>query len=58
MDKKQRILILTVMEMIGDAADMYKTDPLYAPPQWILENWWNTLNVALTSSSSDDEQDA
>lgn len=58
MDDKKRILILTVMEMIGETVDLYKKDPHYAPPSWILDNWWYTLNAALTSSSSDDEQDA
>jgi len=59
MNDRQQELIEIVMEMMSETADIYKNDPHYAPPQWIIENWWATLNVVLTSSSSsDDEQGA
>ena len=56
MNDRQQELIAIVMEMMSETADIYKKDPHYAPPQWIIENWWHTLNVVLTSSGEDDEQ--
>lgn len=55
MNDRQVELIGIVMEMMSETADLYKKDPLYAPPQWIIENWWNTLAVALTSSDPSEE---
>tara|TARA_Y100000004_G_scaffold188840_1_gene243590 strand:- start:1726 stop:1905 length:180 start_codon:yes stop_codon:yes gene_type:complete len=59
MNGRQIMLIQAVQEMIGGTIDLYDADPTHAPAKWLLENWWNTLEVALTSSSSsNDEQDA
>jgi len=60
MNDQQELLILTVMEMIGDTLDNYENDEFHAPAPWILENWWNTLNSAieierLTSSNLSEE---
>ena len=62
MNQKQELLILTVMEMIGDTIDNYAKDEFHAPPTWILENWWSTLNTAIeierTISSSNPSEEA
>lgn len=59
MNEQERVLVETVMDMISHAAEMMLKDPYYATPAWIIENWWHTLNAAITSSSSsNDEQDA
>ncbi len=61
MNEQQETLIYTVMDMINGALTTMEADPYFAPPKWILENWWATLNgvIQITSSSStDDEQDA
>lgn len=50
MNGRQIMLIQAVQEMIGGTIDMYDVDPTHAPAKWLLENWWNTLEVALTSS--------
>ena len=44
---EQRVLIETVMDMIGGTLDNYEQDPHHAPAAWLLENWWCTLNAAL-----------
>ena len=59
MNQEQIELVKTVMDMIDGSMEIYERDPHYAPPTWILENWWNTLNAVLkltSSSSTDDEQ--
>jgi len=47
MNDKQRMLITTVMDMISGTLDTYAKDPHHAPADWLLENWWCTLNAAL-----------
>ena len=51
MNEKQMLLIRGVMDSIHATLKLYEDDPTFAPADWILENWWNTLSVALTSSS-------
>jgi len=60
MNEKQRELIKTVMDMIDGSCEIYERDPHYAPPPWILENWWHTLNAVLQScdvTSSDPSEE-
>ncbi len=52
MNEKQLYLIQAVMDSINGTLEHYENDPTFAPADWILENWWNTLSVAITSSSS------
>lgn len=49
---KQVELIRAVQDMISTTLDLYKTDQHHAPAPWLLENWWATLEVVLTLSSS------
>ncbi len=51
MNARQILLIQAVQEMIGGTLDLYDVDPSHAPAKWLLENWWNTLEAALTSSN-------
>ena len=51
MNGRQIMLIQAVQEMIGGTLDLYDSDPTHAPAKWLLENWWNTLEVVLTSSN-------
>ena len=55
MNEKQLLLIRGVMDSINATLETYESDPSHAPADWILENWWNTLSVAITSSSSPSE---
>lgn len=52
MNEKQVVLIQGVMDSINQTLYNYEIDPAFAPADWILENWWNTLSVAITSGSS------
>jgi hypothetical protein len=52
MNERQLILIRGVMDSINATLENYEKDPTFAPADWILENWWNTLSVAITSESS------
>ena len=52
MNDKQQELINIVMEMIEETLEMYKKDPHHAPASWLLENWWNTLQLVLNLSFS------
>jgi hypothetical protein len=52
MNEKQLLLIQAVMDSINGCLEHYETDPMFAPADWVLENWWNTLSVAITSESS------
>lgn len=52
MNDKQSTLIKTVMEMINDTLDNYQKDEHHAPADWLLENWWATLQCVLNLSSS------
>ena len=51
-NNQQIELIKTVMDMIDGSCEIYERDPHYAPPPWILENWWNTLNAVLSMDST------
>lgn len=51
MNDKQQELVSAVMDMISDTLDNYEKDEHHAPAAWLLENWWNTLQVVLTTSS-------
>lgn len=55
MNEKQLLLIRGVMDSIHATLELYENDYHYAPADWILENWWNTLSVAITSSSGPSE---
>lgn len=58
MCEKEFILIQGVMDSINATLEHYERDPAFAPADWILENWWATLNAALTlESSSSTEQE-
>lgn len=46
-NQKQQELIETVMDMVSHTAEMMLKDPFYAPPTWIIENWWHSLNAVL-----------
>lgn len=48
MNQKQIDLVCVVMEMIGGTIDNMEEDQFHAPAKWLLNNWWNTLNVVLT----------
>ena len=52
MNEKQFELIKVVMDMIDGTLNSMKEDEFFAPADWILENWWATLNAALVISSS------
>jgi len=47
MNEKQQELIETVMDMVSHTAEMMLKDEFYAPPAWIIENWWHSLNAVL-----------
>ncbi len=55
MNEKQLELIETVMDMVSHTAEMMLKDEFYAPPAWIIENWWHTLNAVLKISYSTSE---
>lgn len=52
MNEKQLLLIRGVMDSINGTLEHYESDSTFAPADWILENWWATLNAALTLESS------
>jgi hypothetical protein len=52
MNEKQLLLIRGVMDSISATLEYYEKDPTFAPADWILENWWNTLTVALNLRDS------
>jgi hypothetical protein len=43
------------MDMIDGTLNSMKEDEFFAPADWILENWWATLNAALAISSNPSE---
>jgi len=55
LNEKQLLLIQAVMDSINATLENYEIDQAFAPADWILENWWNTLSLAITSSSSPSE---
>lgn len=52
MNEKQLLLIRGVMDSINATLENYESDPMFAPADWILENWWCTLEAVITSFSS------
>jgi hypothetical protein len=48
MNEKQLILIRGVMDSINATLEMYEKDATHAPADWILENWWHTLEAVTT----------
>lgn len=52
MNEKQLVLIQAVMDSINATLEHYEIDQTFAPADWVLENWWNTLSVAITWESS------
>lgn len=58
MTKRALLLVEVVMDMVSGACDTMEEDQFYAPPKWLMENWWATLNLVrgeLTSSSPSEE---
>ena len=55
MSEKQLLLIRGVMDSINATLEHYESDATFAPADWILENWWCTLEAAITSSSPSEE---
>jgi len=53
MTQEQVDLVCVVMEMIGGTIDNYDQDPYHAPAQWVLNNWWHTLNAVLALQVGD-----
>ena len=56
LDLKQVELIRAVQDMIDTTLNLYKTDEHHAPAPWLLENWWATLEVVLSLSSSNHDE--
>ena len=54
---KQVELIRAVQDMINTTLNLYKTDEHHAPAPWLLENWWATLEVVISLSSLDHDED-
>ena len=46
-------LIAVVQEMIDGTLKIMKDDPFHCPADWLLENWWNTLDIARREIISD-----
>ena len=40
------------MDSINATLENYERDATFAPADWILENWWCTLEAVITSFSS------
>lgn len=38
-------LVIVVQEMIDGTLAIMKDDPFHCPADWLLENWWNTLDI-------------
>jgi hypothetical protein len=47
MNQKQLLLIRGVQDAIHATLELYEKDPNHAPADWILENWWNTLEAVI-----------
>ncbi len=57
MTERALLLVEVVMDMISGALDTMHDDQFYAPPAWLMENWWATLNLVrgeFTSGPSED----
>ena len=48
MNEKQLLLIRGVMDSINATLEMYEKDATHAPADWLLENWWNTIEAAIS----------
>lgn len=46
-------LIAVVQEMIHGTLQIMKEDWFHCPADWLLENWWNTLDIARREIISD-----
>jgi hypothetical protein len=55
MNEKQLLLIRGVMDSINGTLELYEKDSTHAPADWLLENWWCTLEAAITSFSDPSE---
>ena len=56
MTERALLLVEVVMDMVSGACDTMEEDQFYAPPKWLLENWWATLNLVrgeITSVASE-----
>ena len=56
MNEKARVLVETVMDMLGGTAENMIRDPYHAPALWLIENWWHTLNAALKVGNHTDSK--
>ena len=48
MNEKQLLLIRGVMDSINGTLEMYEKDATHAPADWLLENWWHTLEAVIS----------
>jgi hypothetical protein len=48
MNERQVILLRGVMDSINATLEMYENDATHAPADWLLENWWHTLEAVIT----------
>lgn len=48
MNEKQMILMRGVMDSINATLEMYEQDATHAPADWLLENWWHTLEAIIS----------
>ncbi len=46
-------LVIVVQEMIDGTLKIMKDDPFHCPADWLLENWWNTLDIVRREIISD-----
>lgn len=53
MNQRQIELVTIVMEMIGGTIDNMAEDAFHAPADWVLNNWWHTLNAVLALQVGD-----
>ena len=48
MNEKQLLLIRGVMDSINGTLEFYEKDATHAPADWLLENWWHTLEAVIS----------
>lgn len=48
MNERQLILLRGVMDSINATLEMYEKDASHAPADWLLENWWHTLEAVIS----------
>lgn len=46
-------LLIVVQEMIDGTLKIMKDDPFHCPADWLLENWWNTLDIVRREITSE-----